>query len=64
MTKAQASKRLQRIIDSLNELQQEMQDYYDEKTEKWQDGEKGEEYQAMMEGIEAAAMDLENLQGE
>ena len=36
----------------VTELQEQMRDYFDERTEGWQEGEKGEQYQAWIESLD------------
>lgn len=56
------SKKIEKIIDKLGELQEtlttmaeEAQEIYDYRSERWQDSEKGEEYAEMISAIEDAA---------
>jgi hypothetical protein len=43
-------------------VQQEMQDYYDERSEKWQEGEKGDAFQERLDQIEEALGYVDELQ--
>lgn len=66
MTKAQIAKHLMQAQSALdtakdivNDMVETMQTYYDEKSEIWQDGEKGTSYMSAIEDIEEL---LENLE--
>jgi len=61
LTIAQASKRIQKIADELRELVDCVQEYYDDRSEKWQDSEQGEKYQGMIDGLDTAIEELEGL---
>ena len=56
------SKKIQKILGKLEEihkeleiLQEEMQDTYDNRSERWQESEKGEEYMEQIDALEDAA---------
>lgn len=61
-------KRIKAIADKLSELQSELtaikddaQDYFDSRSEKWQESEKGETAQEEIERIEEFADEIENI---
>jgi hypothetical protein len=45
----------------LQQVSQEMQDYYDARTENWQESERGEEFTARQEAVALLADELESL---
>ncbi len=60
------NKRINRILDALSSAQmeladivQEREDYYSEKSEKWQESEKGDEYQGYTDQLQEIADGLE-----
>lgn len=66
MTKAQIKKRLLTIdadihtaIQAIDDLAQEMRDYYDERTEKWQESDKGSAYSELIDTIEEYSSEIE-----
>lgn len=59
MTKAQITKRLATLRNTISiaasewqELLDEMQEHFDDKSEAWQTGEKGDEYQDYIQAVE------------
>lgn len=67
MTKQQIQKRVSDLtaeiaamVENWQELRDDMQSYFDDRSEKWQVGERGDEYQLMMDEIEQQLGDLEN----
>lgn len=60
-------KKIDKITDKLLELQEELeqmaqdaQDVFDNRTERWQESEKGEEYQEMISALEDAANSVQD----
>lgn len=62
MTKAQVLKEVSRIAERLNELQQTMQDYADERSDSWHESDAGTEYIDLIDSIGEAASMLEGLE--
>ena len=46
---------------ALDTMQSEMQGYYDERSEAWQEGEKGEAFQEVLDRVEEAKTAVEDL---
>jgi DNA-binding transcriptional regulator GbsR (MarR family) len=60
-------KKIDKITDKLLDLQEELeqmaqdaQDVFDNRTERWQESEKGEEYQEMISALEDAANSVQD----
>lgn len=60
-------KKIDKITDKLLDLQEELeqmaqdaQDVFDNRTERWQESEKGEEYQEMISALEDAASSVQD----
>ena len=45
----------------LETVQREMQDYYDERSEAWQEGEKGDDFQERLDRLDVVLADLGDL---
>jgi len=52
---AKISDKLTNIQAELEELAEQAQDYFDERSEKWQESEKGDEWQEKISALEDAA---------
>jgi len=70
MTGKTLSKRVDEIDSTMNkaasdmaDLTNEMQEYFDDRSEKWQEGEKGEEYQQKIEDLTEIESELQDLIG-
>lgn len=71
MNKAQAVKRadalkakLEEIRDEFDMLKSEMEDYHGDKSERWQESETGEAYQAMIDAMQDAYDAIDNACGD
>ena len=49
----------EQAVSALRTLQTEMQDYYDERSEAWQDSERGEAHLSRVEALESVLIDLD-----
>lgn len=68
MTKAQRNKRLADIkgrmddlANELDEVRSELEDHFDGRSEKWQEGEAGEAYHEGIDAVQQAYDDLDNV---
>ena len=52
-------KKLEKIVEELREKLDAMEYTYDERSEKWQDSERGEEYQDKISAVDTAICDIE-----
>lgn len=52
--------KLDEIRESLEALAEEAQDVFDNRTERWQESEKGEEYSEMISALEDAASSVQD----
>jgi uridine kinase len=50
---------MEHCLNSFEELKSEMQETFDEKSEKWQESERGEIYQSQIDAIEAICDSLQ-----
>lgn len=62
-------KKINKILDALASAQMELADlieereaYFEEKSEKWQEGDKGDEYQGLTESLQEIADNLEHAE--
>ena len=55
--------RIYDVLVGLEAVQSEEQDYYDSRSEKWQDSDKGQELETRIEQLQSAYDDLENAKG-
>lgn len=55
--------RLAALEEELSELEADAQDYYDARTERWQDSENGQRWQEMVDEIGEAQAQLQDLAG-
>lgn len=53
--------KIESMIESINEIIEGEQQYYDERSYEWQDSEKGEDFSDRISSIEALRDDLENV---
>ena len=50
--------KLEEIQEEINNLASEMQDTYDSRSERWQESERGEEYQEQIEALVGASLSV------
>lgn len=49
------------IVEKYQSLYDDMQAYFDDRSENWQMGDKGDDYQSMMDEVQSQIDDLENV---
>jgi hypothetical protein len=54
-------KNTEELMNSISEELEKRIDFYDSRSEKWQDSEKGERYQEITDQLQATMDELENL---
>lgn len=55
------SERIDDIRADIEMLHSDAQEYFDDRSERWQEGEKGQEYQSLLDSLEEAIGDAETL---
>jgi hypothetical protein len=51
-----------RAVENLEQLRDELQEFFDERTEEWQEGERGQVYSDRIDAVESLLSDLEGLE--
>lgn len=69
-TKKEWTKRLQAVADKVSEARQELEQFaaecreeFDERSEKWQEGEKGQAWSELLDEMDEKACELEDYEG-